>query len=274
MVLGLQIDNLGIDCTVDVGVIGNIPSDTIVRPQITLQAKDGNISAHTGNKRSMLTEPTGGIGQMCQRIGVVIKELGAGLGDLNLDCCSFSAWAARICGDALPEQCGKRTLAAKATPVQRNEAASEAAKWVKKGATTTRTTNKSKSAQLVEALEKVKAITAAASASQEEPSEAIQELKKPKGEAGDKKRGFILWDAMGLEDDMAMYKEIMARVKTNAIKAGIDFKHEYKNQNKETLGMGTSNAQFRNCDEQHGPSLIGIFAVWTDIWWYQSIFES
>ncbi|KAK0184584.1 hypothetical protein F5146DRAFT_1074169 [Armillaria mellea] len=41
---------------------------------------------------------------------------------------------------------------------------------------------------------------------------------------------------MGLEDDAAMYKEIMARVKTNAIKAGIDFKHEYKNQNKETLG--------------------------------------
>ncbi len=40
MVLGLQIDNLGINCTVDVGVIGNVPSDTIVRPQITLQAKD------------------------------------------------------------------------------------------------------------------------------------------------------------------------------------------------------------------------------------------
>ncbi len=28
------------------------------------------------------------------------------------------------------------------------------------------------------------------------------------------------------------------------------------------------------CDEQHGPLLIGLFAVWTDIWWYQSIFES
>ncbi|KAK0221126.1 hypothetical protein EDD85DRAFT_742352, partial [Armillaria nabsnona] len=48
--------------------------------------------------------------------------------------------------------------------------------------------------------------------------------------------GFILKEAMGLEDDVAMYKKIMARVKTNAIKAGIDFKREYKNQNKETLG--------------------------------------
>ncbi len=41
-----------------------------------------------------------------------------------------------------PATGGKRTPAAKATPAQRNEAASEAAKWAKKGATT----NKSKSA--------------------------------------------------------------------------------------------------------------------------------
>ncbi|KAK0461539.1 hypothetical protein IW261DRAFT_1576762 [Armillaria novae-zelandiae] len=92
-------------------------------------------------------------------------------------------------------------------------------------------------AQLAEALEQVKAVTAAG-AGQGNPAEAIQELKKPKGEAGDKKQGFILKQAIGLEDDVAMYKKIMmrARVKTNTIKAGINFKHEYKNQNKETLG--------------------------------------
>ncbi len=45
-----------------------------------------------------------------------------------------------------PATGGKRTPAAKATPAQRNKAASEAAKWAKKGVTTARTTNKSKSA--------------------------------------------------------------------------------------------------------------------------------
>ncbi|PBK70291.1 hypothetical protein ARMSODRAFT_1017842 [Armillaria solidipes] len=92
--------------------------------------------------------------------------------------------------------------------------------------------------ELAETYEQIKATKAAAAAAavQQEPVESIHELKKPKGEAEDKKRGFVLRDTMRLEDDAVMYKEILVRVKTNAIKAGIDFKHEYKNQNKETLG--------------------------------------
>ncbi|PBK84573.1 hypothetical protein ARMGADRAFT_1088337 [Armillaria gallica] len=203
------------------------------------------------------------------------------------------------CNAKAPVNSGQRVNPPKLTPEQKKQAASDAAKREKKGATTARMSNKSKSAldnsqetpthynnggrqncavlhpssvvngasnttlnsdaadvtsmeieidedpvaqvarlkaQLAEALEQIKAVTAAgAGAGQENAAKTIQELKKPKGKARDKRQGFILKKAMGLEDDVAMYKEIMARVKTNAIKAGIDFKHKYKNQNKETL---------------------------------------
>lgn len=42
----------------------------------------------------------------------------------------------------------------------------------------------------------------------DENQEPVQRLERPKGEAGDRKNGFILQDAMGLEEDREQYEAI------------------------------------------------------------------
>ncbi|KAL0949791.1 hypothetical protein HGRIS_009829 [Hohenbuehelia grisea] len=68
--------------------------------------------------------------------------------------------------------------------------------------------------------------------------ERVEVLRKPKGEAGDSKRGFQLQDAMGLgdsEDGDMRYNELLHTNRQNAHKAGIDLNLTYRQQDPAAL---------------------------------------
>ncbi|KAL0956406.1 hypothetical protein HGRIS_002553 [Hohenbuehelia grisea] len=68
--------------------------------------------------------------------------------------------------------------------------------------------------------------------------ERVEVLRKPKGEAGDSKRGFQLQDAMGLgdsEDGDMRYNEFLHTNRQNAHKAGIDLNLTYRQQDPAAL---------------------------------------
>ncbi|KAL0957174.1 hypothetical protein HGRIS_003266 [Hohenbuehelia grisea] len=68
--------------------------------------------------------------------------------------------------------------------------------------------------------------------------ERVEVLRKPKGEAGDSKRGFQLQDAMGLgdsEDGDMRYNEFLHTNRQNAHKAGIDLNLIYRQQDPAAL---------------------------------------
>ncbi|KAF4586750.1 hypothetical protein EYR40_010765 [Pleurotus pulmonarius] len=65
---------------------------------------------------------------------------------------------------------------------------------------------------------------------------SITAIQKPKGEAGDTKRGFNLCSAMGLDEDRFLYTDIMRAVRRNAARAGIDYRRLYREQDHDILG--------------------------------------
>ncbi|KAJ7017633.1 hypothetical protein C8F04DRAFT_1243941 [Mycena alexandri] len=67
------------------------------------------------------------------------------------------------------------------------------------------------------------------------PEQEIERLHKPKGEAGDGKRGFNLRDAMGLEDDQEEFLRIQDIVRTNCRRVNLDFTQDYRKQEPEKL---------------------------------------
>ncbi|KAJ7855219.1 hypothetical protein B0H13DRAFT_2578096 [Mycena leptocephala] len=86
----------------------------------------------------------------------------------------------------------------------------------------------------VEAANKTLEQRAARGATATEPEEDIVALEKPKGEAGDRKKGFVLIEAMGLEDDPARFLKIQASasnlVHENVIRANLDVRQIYRKQ--------------------------------------------
>ncbi|KAF8193126.1 hypothetical protein K438DRAFT_2132673 [Mycena galopus ATCC 62051] len=60
--------------------------------------------------------------------------------------------------------------------------------------------------------------------------EEIVRLERPKGEAGDRKNGFVLINAMGLEDDPAQFTRIQAALHTNVVRANLDVEVDYRRQ--------------------------------------------
>ncbi|KAJ8502507.1 hypothetical protein ONZ45_g11698 [Pleurotus djamor] len=61
-------------------------------------------------------------------------------------------------------------------------------------------------------------------------------IPKPKGEAGDAKRGFHLQSSMGLGNDDFQFNDIQRGVRSNATKAGVDMNKPYREQDAEVLG--------------------------------------
>ncbi|KAJ6521758.1 hypothetical protein B0H19DRAFT_1371312 [Mycena capillaripes] len=58
----------------------------------------------------------------------------------------------------------------------------------------------------------------------------VQRLERPKGEAGDKKNGFNLRVAMGLEDDAELYEAIVRAVNSNVARANLDYTVDFRRQ--------------------------------------------
>jgi hypothetical protein len=54
--------------------------------------------------------------------------------------------------------------------------------------------------------------------SSREDTEPVERLERPKGEAGDGKRGFVLQSAMGLDDDRDLFQAIVVRVRESLCK--------------------------------------------------------
>ncbi|KAF7981493.1 hypothetical protein HWV62_33035 [Athelia sp. TMB] len=68
-------------------------------------------------------------------------------------------------------------------------------------------------------------------------ADQIQVIMKPKGEAGDGKRGFNLRDAMDLDgdDNKELYEAIQRSVKNGAIMARLDMSADYRRQDPEKI---------------------------------------
>ncbi|KAJ7576732.1 hypothetical protein C8J56DRAFT_1061996 [Mycena floridula] len=67
------------------------------------------------------------------------------------------------------------------------------------------------------------------------PAEIIERLERPPGESGDKKRGFVLMDTMGLNGNCELYKAIVKSVWVHATAAGLDISFNFREQPAETL---------------------------------------
>ncbi|KAJ7848002.1 hypothetical protein B0H14DRAFT_2356918, partial [Mycena olivaceomarginata] len=63
-------------------------------------------------------------------------------------------------------------------------------------------------------------------------TEPVERLERPKGEAGDGKRGFVLQSAMGLADDRDLFQAILFQrsVHTNVVRTNIDFTIDFRRQ--------------------------------------------
>ncbi|KAJ7710498.1 hypothetical protein B0H17DRAFT_1190230 [Mycena rosella] len=78
---------------------------------------------------------------------------------------------------------------------------------------------------------------AARGAAPEENGEVIERIERPQGEAGDSKNGFILQDAMGLQDDRLQYEAIGRTMRKNVIRADIDYTIDFRRQDPAKLAM-------------------------------------
>ncbi|KAJ6462063.1 hypothetical protein DFH09DRAFT_1296188 [Mycena vulgaris] len=63
-----------------------------------------------------------------------------------------------------------------------------------------------------------------------ESQEAIVRIEKPKGEAGDRKKGFVLQTAMELNDDQDTFDAILRSVHDHVARANLDVTQDYRNQ--------------------------------------------
>ncbi|THU99034.1 hypothetical protein K435DRAFT_856004 [Dendrothele bispora CBS 962.96] len=61
-------------------------------------------------------------------------------------------------------------------------------------------------------------------------TEAIEAIPKPKGEAGSKKNGYVLQEAVGLMDNDELYNNFLAFIRNNQARAGIQLNKTYKFQ--------------------------------------------
>ncbi|KAJ6540681.1 hypothetical protein B0H19DRAFT_1269225 [Mycena capillaripes] len=83
---------------------------------------------------------------------------------------------------------------------------------------------------LVASLQKTIADEAARSSPANQPQEDIVRLEKPKGEAGDAKRGFILRTAMDLEDEPEEFNAIQRSLHTNVARVNLDVAQDFRRQ--------------------------------------------
>ncbi|KAJ7073434.1 hypothetical protein B0H15DRAFT_935016 [Mycena belliarum] len=81
-------------------------------------------------------------------------------------------------------------------------------------------------AQLAQALADAQTAKAASTAQEED----VERIERPKGEAGDRKNGFILQDAMKLEDDDQDYRAILRTVHASVGRVGLDFTQDFRQQ--------------------------------------------
>ncbi|KIM38668.1 hypothetical protein M413DRAFT_29912 [Hebeloma cylindrosporum] len=68
----------------------------------------------------------------------------------------------------------------------------------------------------------------------------VKQIIRPKGEAGSRRRGFILYDAMGLhkmENGPVMYDRMRDSVRKACIRVGLDLGGHYRHQDPEKLGQ-------------------------------------
>ncbi|KAJ7466122.1 hypothetical protein FB451DRAFT_1402516 [Mycena latifolia] len=87
----------------------------------------------------------------------------------------------------------------------------------------------------------------AAGANQDGQTEnEITRLEKPKGEAGDRKNGFVLQTSMGLDDDDDQFCAILRSVHTNVARANLDVAEDYRHQDPGKLA-----AVFRLTRKEH-----------------------
>ncbi|KAF8205822.1 hypothetical protein K438DRAFT_1964234 [Mycena galopus ATCC 62051] len=70
----------------------------------------------------------------------------------------------------------------------------------------------------------------------DQPQDDIVWFEKPPGEAGDKKNGFVLQDAMGLEDDKDLYSSIQRSMHKAVTRVHLDLTLDYCKQAPEKLG--------------------------------------
>ncbi|KAG5640500.1 hypothetical protein DXG03_008288 [Asterophora parasitica] len=71
-------------------------------------------------------------------------------------------------------------------------------------------------------------------------SSNLAAIPKPKGEAGDKRKGFVLQDAMelsGSSEKEALYRSILRTTRRNIIRANLDLDEGYKKQDHEKLSQ-------------------------------------
>ncbi|KAJ7826209.1 hypothetical protein B0H14DRAFT_2185964, partial [Mycena olivaceomarginata] len=86
--------------------------------------------------------------------------------------------------------------------------------------------------------------------SSREDTEPVERLERPKGEAGDGKRGFVLQSAMGLDDDRDLFQAIVRSVHTNVVRANVDFTIDFRRQDPAKLA-----AVYKLTRDSHKPFL-------------------
>ncbi|KAJ7799626.1 hypothetical protein B0H14DRAFT_3886010 [Mycena olivaceomarginata] len=84
--------------------------------------------------------------------------------------------------------------------------------------------------------------------SSREDTEPVERLERPKGEAGDGKRGFVLQSAMGLDDDRDCSRQLC--VHTNVVRANVDFTIDFRRQDPAKLA-----AVYKLTRDSHKPFL-------------------
>ncbi|KAG5649569.1 hypothetical protein H0H81_003053 [Sphagnurus paluster] len=91
-------------------------------------------------------------------------------------------------------------------------------------------------------IERLRALLAAGKGTQTPSTEnvaTITPIVRPKGEAGDKKRGFVLRDAMelsGSREERAMYAAIVTHSRRSCTRVGLDLEAKFRCQDPEKLG--------------------------------------
>ncbi|KAJ7933998.1 hypothetical protein B0H13DRAFT_2306027 [Mycena leptocephala] len=77
-------------------------------------------------------------------------------------------------------------------------------------------------------------------------------LEKPKGEAGDRKKSFVLQTAMGLYDDNETFNAILCSVHANVVRANLDVKQDYCKQDPAKLSAIFKPVMLRLIVQCHG----------------------
>ncbi|KAJ7433125.1 hypothetical protein B0H11DRAFT_2122734 [Mycena galericulata] len=114
-------------------------------------------------------------------------------------------------------------------------------------------------ARLKEQLAKAEAANkeraARGAAGSDSPEEDIVPIQRPKGEAGDRKKGFCLIEAMGLEDKPEDFLDIQRAVHINVVRAHLDVKQDYRKQDPGKLAAAfkLTRKQFSYLNEKRFP---------------------